>query len=291
MVASWEERHQGTIHMKIYKTPIGLVANQAESYRLLSGIGLTDLLTASDAMSLAKQAWERGSSVAAPTTLLAPIDGQEVWAAGVTYYRSRVARMEESKAAGGGSFYDRVYDAPRPELFFKSTAARVANPGAAMRLRRDSKWMVPEPELALVINNVGKIIGYTVGNDLSARDLEGENPLYLPQAKTWDTSACVGPGWLLTEKPLAGETQVKLQILREGLVVNEDSTTLAQMKRTPEELVGYLFEELSFPTGCLMMTGTGIVPPDNFTLLPGDVVRISIDPIGTLENVMTSNPA
>jgi len=179
-----------------------------------------------------------------------------------------------------------VYDAPRPELFFKSTAPRVAAPGAAMRLRKDSKWMVPEPELALLINNVGKIIGYTVGNDLSARDLEGENPLYLPQAKTWDTSASVGPCWLLTERPLAGETEVRLQILREGVVVNEDSTTLAQMKRTAEELVSYLFEELSFPLGCLMMTGTGIVPPDNFTLQPGDVVRISIPPIGTLQNVM-----
>lgn len=272
--------------MKIYKTPIGLVAHQEDAYRLLPGIGLTALLTSSDAMALAKQAWDQGNAVAAPTTLLAPIDGQEIWAAGVTYYRSRVARMEESKAAGGGSFYDRVYDAPRPELFFKSTASRVAAPGAAMKLRKDSKWMVPEPELALLINNVGKIIGYTVGNDLSARDLEGENPLYLPQAKTWDTSASVGPCWLLTERPLAGETEVRLQILRKGVVVNEDSTTLAQMKRTAEELVSYLFEELSFPMGCLMMTGTGIVPPDNFTLQPGDVVRISIPPIGTLQNVM-----
>lgn len=222
-----------------------------------------------------------------PTQLLAPIVGQEVWGAGVTYVRSRVARKEESKESGGGDFYDRVYSAERPELFFKATALRVAAPGGALRVRGDSRWVVPEPELTLVINRRGRIIGYTIGNDLSCRDLEGENPLYLPQAKTFDGCAAIGPGLLICDEPLPGHTRVQLQVLRDGNIVVDDSTELSLMKRSLGELVEYLTRETGFPAGCFLMTGTGIVPDENFSLVPGDEVRITIEPIGTLINFMT----
>ena len=221
-----------------------------------------------------------------PENLLAPIVGQEIWGAGVTYYRSRNARMAESKEAGGGSFYDRVYEAPRPELFFKATALRVAAPGGELRVRRDSSWMVPEPELTLVINNRNQIIGYTVGNDLTCRDIEGENPLYLPQAKTFDGCVSIGPGLLIQDEFLAPETRIELEIRRGGKVVSSDSTTLSELKRKPEYLVGYLTREAQFPSGCFLLTGTGIIPDETFKLMPGDEVRITIEPIGTLVNPM-----
>ena len=226
------------------------------------------------------------NKTSAPTQLLAPIGTQEVWAAGVTYFRSRTARMEESKDAGGGSFYDRVYAAERPELFFKATPQRVIAPGGVMHRRRDSKWMVPEPELTLVMNQHGKIIGYTCGNDLSCRDIEGENPLYLPQAKVFKGCAAVGPGILIAEKPIARETAIQCEIVRAGQNIFSGNTTLEQLKRTPEELAGWLFKEDTFPQGCYMMTGTGIVPPDDFTLKAGDEMRITIEGIGTLVNAM-----
>jgi 2-dehydro-3-deoxy-D-arabinonate dehydratase len=216
--------------------------------------------------------------------ILAPIGNQEVWAAGVTYYRSRSARMEESKSAGGGDFYDRVYLAERPELFFKSTASRVAGPGSHVRIRSDAKWNVPEPELTLLINDRGQIIGYTVGNDMSSRDIEGENPLYLPQAKVYDRSCALGPCVLITPEPLATTTPIRLEIVRDGAAAFSAATTLAELKRAPTSLVEYLFRDNSFPFGTFLMTGTGIVPPDTFTLASGDRVRITIDPIGTLEN-------
>lgn len=222
----------------------------------------------------------------APETLLAPIVSQEVWAAGVTYFRSRTARMEESKDAGGGSFYDRVYAAERPEIFFKATPQRVANPNQAMHLRGDSKWMVPEPELTLAINSRGEIIGYTVGNDLSCRDIEGENPLYLPQAKCFKLCAALGPAILIQSEPLAPTTRIHLQIDRAGAAAFEGETTLSQLKRTPAELSGFLFRDNTFPTGTFLMTGTGIVPGDEFTLQSGDIVKITIDGIGTLSNPM-----
>ena len=224
--------------------------------------------------------------VDAPREILAPIGSQEVWAAGVTYYRSRVARKEESQQAGGGDFYDRVYEAARPELFFKATAHRLAAPGGALRVRRDSRWIVPEPELTLVINNRNEIIGYTVGNDLSCRDIEGENPLYLPQAKTFDACAAIGPGLLISSQPLPPTTTIRLQIFRNGRTMVDDATQLALMKREPAELVAYLTRETTFPTGCFLMTGTGIVPDDDFSLQAGDEVRITIEPIGTLVNFM-----
>jgi 2-dehydro-3-deoxy-D-arabinonate dehydratase len=216
-------------------------------------------------------------------TFLAPIDRQEIWAAGVTYKRSKIAREEESR--GAAQFYDKVYTADRPELFLKATPERVVGPGQPVRVRADSKWSVPEPELALVISSAGKIVGYTIGNDMSARDIEGENPLYLPQAKIYKQSCAVGP--LITPAgampPLAG-VEIKLNIIRAGRLAFEGSTTLAQMARTTESLAEWLFRENEFPHGAVLLTGTGIVPPDEFTLKPGDDVAITIVGIGTLRN-------
>jgi 2-dehydro-3-deoxy-D-arabinonate dehydratase len=224
--------------------------------------------------------------MAMPSRVEAPIGNQEIWGAGVTYNTSRTARMEESRSTGGGDFYARVYDAARPELFFKATAARVAAPGGAMRLRRDSRWLVPEPELTLAVNRHGQIIGYTIGNDLTCRDIEGENPLYLPQAKTWDGCASIGPGLLIQDSPLPPSTAIRLEILRAGVPICSDGTVLSKLKRDPRELVAYLTRECSFPFGCFLMTGTGIVPDEALSLQIGDEVRITIAPIGTLSNTM-----
>jgi 2-dehydro-3-deoxy-D-arabinonate dehydratase len=226
------------------------------------------------------------ANVLTADSLLAPLKSQEVWAAGVTYFRSRTARMDEAEEAGGGNFYDRVYAAPRPELFLKATPHRVVGTGQTMKLRCDSKWIVPEPELVLALNNRGDIIGYTIGNDLSCRDIEGENPLYLPQAKTFDRCAAVGPGILVSDTPPDQNSQVRLTISRGEQTIVRDSTTLAQMKRGFEELAQWLFKENSHPQGCLLMTGTGIVPSPDFSLQAGDVVEITIDGLGTLVNTM-----
>ena len=215
-----------------------------------------------------------------------PIGSQEVWAAGVTYFRSRTARMEESKSAGGGDFYDRVYEAERPELFFKATPHRVRGHKQAVRLRGDARWNVPEPELTLMVTSAGTIVGYTIGNDMSSRDIEGENPLYLPQAKVYDGSCGLGPSLLVSTEPLARDTAIALAITRAGSLVFEGRTTLESMKRRPQELVGFLLRDNSFPRGCLLLTGTGIVPPDDFTLASGDEIAITIDSIGTLVNVV-----
>ncbi len=218
--------------------------------------------------------------------LLPPIGQQEVWASGVTYYKSMEARMDESKDAGGGDFYDRVYHATRPELFFKSSAFRVSGPGDSVKIRRDSTWDVPEPELTLFINSKGNIQGYTVGNDMSSRSIEGENPLYLPQAKTYDQSAALGPCLYVPPAPLPPDAQITLQIRRDEALQFDESIAIRQMKRTPEELVHFLFLECTFPNGCFLMTGTGIVPPPSFTLKPQDEITITIDHIGSLVNVV-----
>jgi 2-dehydro-3-deoxy-D-arabinonate dehydratase len=220
------------------------------------------------------------------TELLAPIQGQEIWASGVTYARSKVERQKESKKAGGGDFYARVYEAERPELFFKANGNRAVSSGGKVRIRGDSTWNVPEPELTLVITSSGKIVGYTIGNDMSSRSIEGENPLYLPQAKTYDGSAAIGPCVYVTEEPLPAETLIKMQICRSGANVFEGEVAISQMKRSMQELVTYLFKEYSFPFGCLLMTGTGIIPPSDFTLRHNDEIRITIDPIGTLINTV-----
>ena len=202
----------------------------------------------------------------------------------MTYYSSRLARMEESRDAGGGDFYSRVYDAERPEIFFKSSPARVRGHGEKVRIRKDSEWDVPEPEATLFINASGQIEGYTIGNDMSSRSIEGENPLYLPQAKSYDGAAALGPCLLLTEDAPGPETAIRLEILRDGQPIFTDESSLAKMKRNFEELVGFLYRETSFPEGAFLMTGTGIVPGNDFTLHSGDEIQISIDGIGTLAN-------
>lgn len=244
-----------------------------------------------DPLSHAREMVTEGTVIEQPSVegLMAPIGTQEVWAAGVTYLRSKVARLAESGEAGGGDFYDRVYMAERPELFFKATSHRVVGSGQDVRVRSDSSWSVPEPELALAINAHGQIIGYTIGNDMSARDIEGENPLYLPQAKVYDGCCALGPSLLITSEPLPSETFIRLEIRRGGSMVFEGETSLASMKRTPDELVEFLFRDNSFPVGCYLLTGTGIVPPDDFTLSAGDRIRIAIDPIGMLENCVVQN--
>jgi 2-dehydro-3-deoxy-D-arabinonate dehydratase len=220
------------------------------------------------------------------TELRAPIQSQEIWASGVTYARSKVERQKESKKAGGGDFYAGVYEAERPELFFKANGHRAVGSGGKVRIRGDSTWNVPEPELTLVITSSGNIVGYTIGNDMSSRSIEGENPLYLPQAKTYDGSAAVGPCVYVTEEPLPVETAIKMQIRRRGASVFEGEVAISQMKRSMQELVTYLFREYSFPWGCLLMTGTGIIPPGDFTLQHNDEIRITIDTIGTLINLV-----
>ena len=218
--------------------------------------------------------------------LEAPIRSQELWAAGVTYTRSKVGRQEESSRTGGGDFYARVYEAERPELFFKANANRIVGPGKPVRIRKDSTWNVPEPELTLMITSHGRIVGYTIGNDMSSRSIEGENPLYLPQAKTYDGCASIGPCIYVTEDPLSAQTVIRMEIIRAGSTVLDGSVELGQMNRKLESLVSYLYRECSFPFGSLLMTGTGIVPSSEFTLQSGDKIRITIDSIGTLENTV-----
>ena len=278
--------------MKLFRTGVGcFVENDGHYYRVpvtsldalfahddLQGY-LLSIIEESDGADFAVSELDFSSA-----QILAPIGSQEVWAAGVTYFRSRSARMAESKDAGGGDFYDRVYAAERPELFFKATPSRVAGPGAVVRIRSDAKWSVPEPELTLLINPRGQIIGYTVGNDMSSRDIEGENPLYLPQAKVYDRSCALGPCILVSNDPLPTATPIRIEILRGGRAVFSGATTLAELKRAPADLAAYLFRENTFPFGAFLMTGTGIVPPDDFALAQGDRIRITIDPIGTLQN-------
>ena len=220
-----------------------------------------------------------------PGASFAPVGEQEIWAAGVTYFRSRSARMAESEKAGGGTFYDKVYEAERPELFFKGNTRTVVGTGKSVRIRADSHWNVPEPELTLAINSSGKLIGFTVGNDMSSRDIEGENPLYLPQAKVYDRSCALGP-CVLVQNTLPAETQISMRIRRENDEVFSGETELSNIKRSFDELIDYLYRENSFPAGCFLMTGTGIVPPDSFTLQKGDTVEIAIEPIGILNNTV-----
>lgn len=194
--------------------------------------------------------------------------------------------MEEAAASGGGSFYDKVYEADRPELFFKATAHRVAAPGSTVRIRSDSRWNVPEPELTLAINSSGKIFGYTIGNDMSSRDIEGENPLYLPQAKVYDRCAALGPCLVISDELPGAETVISLETRRDGATVFSGETTVGQIKRPLPLLADWLFRDNSFPHGCYLMTGTGVVPPDTFTLRSGDEIRITVAPVGTLINTV-----
>ena len=275
--------------LKLYKTKEGSILEHGDRFYVVDDCGWDDLITRDDLGEYLKRrlpllAPADGGRLKLAGSLLAPIGSQEVWAAGVTYQRSRAARMEESESAGGGDFYDRVYLAERPELFFKATPHRVVGPGGNVAIRHDASWSVPEPELALLISPRGKIVGYTIANDMSSRDIEGENPLYLPQAKVYDRSCALGPCILVASEPLNRATEIRLEILRQSQAVFTGRTTLSELRREPASLVLYLFRDNSFPSGCFLLTGTGIVPPDSFTLEPGDEIRISVERIGTLVN-------
>jgi len=276
--------------MKLYRLKDKAILEENNSFSLSTKVDWEDLLVSEnlseaisqlDFVSISSEEalgeMEKG--------ILPPIAQQEVWASGVTYYRSRTARMEESEESGGATFYDKVYDAERPELFLKATARQVVGHKGIVNIRLDSTWDVPEPELTLLISPKGKITGYTIGNDMSSRSIEGENPLYLPQAKVYDGSAAIGPCILIAENTLPSTSVISLKIHRNGELAFEENTQLEQMKRKPEELVSWLYRECSFPFGCFLMTGTGIVP-DNFSLEPEDVIQITIEGIGTLENIV-----
>lgn len=257
---------------------------EGTTVRLLhQGRSLADVLHAANPVATAQSLLSSEVLDAAQVRFLAPIDAQEVWAAGVTYKRSQVARMEESEH--GATHYDRVYSAARPEIFFKATPHRVAGPGEPVRIRKDTQWSVPEPEFTLVISPAGKIVGYTIGNDMSARDIEGENPLYLPQAKLYSDCCGLGPCVLLAEGPLdLASTKISLTISRAKATVFQGETHLSQLNRTFEDLADWLYRDNSFPTGAFLLTGTGIVPPNEFTLAAGDLVSIEVSNIGTLVN-------
>jgi 2-dehydro-3-deoxy-D-arabinonate dehydratase len=248
---------------------------------------LSDVLHSGDPGGVARDLIDDEARIVAlrDLTLLAPLDAQEVWAAGVTYKRSQEARERES--VGAAQFYDKVYSAARPELFFKATPHRVSGPGGRVRVRRDSRWSVPEPELALVLSPRLQLVGYTIGNDMSARDIEGENPLYLPQAKVYDQCCALGPViTLASAMPPLAQVTIRLRIDRRGATVFDGSTSLAQMARRLDDLIAWLGRDNSFPNGAILLTGTGIVPPDEFALASGDVVSIDVSGIGRLTNVV-----
>jgi 2-dehydro-3-deoxy-D-arabinonate dehydratase len=271
--------------MKLYRTNQGIIIEASEKFYLSNATNwdayinqdnLFEVLT-TDIQSLSPITWNSEG-------ILAPIVNQEIWASGVTYMRSREARMDESKDSGGADFYAKVYEAERPELFFKSTAARCVGTGEKVRIRKDSKWNVPEPELTLFINSSGKIVGYTIGNDMSSRDIEGENPLYLPQAKSYDKAAAIGPCLYVPKDEINPDTQISIEIIRNEKMMFSGEISINRIKRKLTDLAHYLYREMSFPNGAFLMTGTGIVPDNDFTLLSGDVVNITIEGIGTLSN-------
>ena len=270
--------------MKLYRTARSVVLEEDNRLYALEGVEWDSLCCTEDLASHLRKLMAASGPIETMSLqgLLAPIGHQEVWAAGVTYLRSRTARMEESQVAAGGDFYARVYDADRPELFFKTTPHRVVGPDGQVAIRRDARWSVPEPELALLLSPGGKIQGYTIGNDMSSRDIEGENPLYLPQAKVYNRCCALGPGILVAEEPLPRTTAISMAIIRSSETVFSGSTTLESMKRSFETLISYLFFDNTFPAGCFLLTGTGIVPPDSFTLQLKDEIRISIENIGEL---------
>ncbi len=279
--------------MKIYNTKKGIIINNDEQFYLSNETNWDTYINRQYLFQKVSGEIEDLKSDSALVSainagLLPPIANQEVWPAGVTYFRSRTARIEESKDAGGGTFYDRVYNADRPELFFKAPAYRTVGSGDNVRIRKDSKWNVPEPELTLFICSAGTIEGYTIGNDMSSRDIEGENPLYLPQAKSYNGAAAIGPCLFVSEKPINPDTKIGIEITRGGSIVFGETIAISQMKRKHTELVSWLFKEVDFKNGVFLMTGTGIIPADDFTLHIGDVINITIEGIGTLSNTVTS---
>jgi len=274
--------------MKLYKTKEGILIEKEENSYLFKEQDWDTFINDDNLFEKLEgliQILQKSAPVNV-ADILAPIQNQELWACGVTYLRSKVGRQEESKAAGGSDFYAKVYDAERPEVFFKATAHRVVGTGDKVNIRKDSVWDVPEPELTLVVTSSGKIVGYTIGNDMSSRSIEGENPLYLPQAKTYDGCAALGPCVFVTDQPIDLNSLIQLEIKRDQKIIFEANITLNQMKRSLEELVSFVYRECSFPKGCLIMTGTGIVPGSDFTLQSKDEIKISIDSIGTLVNTV-----
>ncbi|MDO9551203.1 fumarylacetoacetate hydrolase family protein [Rhodonellum sp.] len=271
--------------MRLYKTSEGILIETDSGHYLKENTPWNDFvnrdnlhqLVLDELEDLEKVIWD-GKDI------LAPIGTQEIWAAGVTYMRSREARMEESKESGAAVFYSKVYEAERPELFFKSTHFRVAGPEQAVHIRKDSQWNVPEPELTLYATSSGQIVGYTIGNDMSSRDIEGENPLYLPQAKCYDRSAAIGPGLYVPALPIDSDTIISMKIHRDNQEVFSGQISINQMKRGHGELIEFLFREMHFPVGVYLMTGTCLVPEDGFTLQEEDSISITIDQIGTLTN-------
>ncbi len=280
--------------MKVYKTAVGIIIEKGNDTFLLQSEDWDNCINRDDLYAYLSQKISSGAILSKDPPPLsiaqAPIQNQEIWAAGVTYWRSREARMEEAKNSGGADFYAKVYDAVRPELFFKSTANRCVGHGEPVYIRRDSTWNVPEPELTLFAASSGKIVAYTIGNDMSSRDIEGENPLYLPQAKSYDKSAALGPCLLVLDKPIDPDTQIHMTIKRSEKQVFSGSISINQMRRKHDELIGFLFREMSFPNGVFLMTGTCLVPPNDFTLQVGDIVSITIDGIGTLTNEVAMKP-
>lgn len=277
--------------MKIYKLTNGILINHQNQFFHSPKTDWDQFIADDNAYAAAEKLINQLSPINHANDLLqrdldAPMQNQELWASGVTYFRSKQGRQEESEKSGGADFYARVYEAERPELFFKATRNRTVGHLQKVRIRKDSAWDVPEPELVLVLSANGKIIGYTIGNDMSSRSIEGENPLYLPQAKSYDGCAAVGPCIYLTKEPLAKNTLIKLLIERNNAAVFKGEIEIAQIKRSFEELAEYLFRECSFPNGALLMTGTGIVPDSSFTLQSGDVISITVDVIGTLTNTV-----
>jgi 2-dehydro-3-deoxy-D-arabinonate dehydratase len=275
--------------MHLYKSSIGsVIVRNHEHRKIKEECDWDSLINRDDLHKTLKHKWESAQTLtdveSFSDSVLAPIGTQEVWASGVTYFSSRLARMEESQDSGGGDFYSRVYQADRPEIFLKATPSRVVGHKQSFRIREDSDWDVPEPELTLYATTSGKIVAYTIGNDVSSRSIEGENPLYLPQAKTYDKCACLGPCLYVPEEPISSDSEIALSIKRGDEEVYFGSTRLSEMKRTLEELVGYLIRETSFEQGVFLMTGTGVVPGNDFTLRKGDIVSITIDSIGTLVN-------
>jgi len=277
--------------MKLFKTTKGIILQMQEKFYLLNedwdqvvnhedlrsylNTQLNNLISDADARNLIE------------SSLLAPIGNQEVWAAGVTYLRSRDARKEEAAASGGADLYDKVYEADRPELFFKSLPHRVQGHNQDVHIRRDSTWNVPEPECTLFINTSGEIAGYTIGNDMSSRSIEGENALYLPQAKVYEKSASIGPCLWIPDAVPGPETEISMRIVRDGKLMYDDKTSIGRMKRSFMELVEYLYSEFDFPYGAYLMTGTCLVPANDFTLAQNDIVEISIDGIGMMRNRVT----
>ena len=274
--------------MRLFKTLNGIAVERENNYYLIndnwdSFINDENLFT--KVSNLLPTMVPKDSSVIGE--ILPPIGSrQELWACGVTYLKSKIGRQEESKQAGGADFYGKVYEAVRPECFFKSNPHRVVGHNNFVRIRKDSTWDVPEPELTLVVSSSAKIVGYTIGNDMSSRSIEGENPLYLPQAKTYDGCAAIGPCVYISDTTFDRNNKIYLQIIRNDKIMFEDNIAVVQMKRSFDELVRYVYLECSFPHGCLILTGTGIVPPAGFTLQSGDIINISIDSIGKLTNIV-----